>query len=784
MRQDEQQLNTLEQYFASYRERKGVLSIEEAKEVIARPDMLQTKTTRTLKPIAIMSTIFAAAVSIVLLRLFTWAPDVPVQNQKVGIEAKGSQATTTSSQVNGAGQVGQSGRDGRAEGLKGLSGTETIVPVPEASLDSFSVIELPESILAQIGVEPNGDGSINLYIHQSDKDAGRVTVRLHGIDLKEMKLGEVPSTMHAVQFYPALITTGSGGKTMYQYSQGSSNGHSEYKVTSYDDASTVAFRKALESAPRIPGLSLMGYDTKSMVDDAQHRTDTITINIGWDVPAFPGPQTPLAEYPESVRSIAKKMAEYRLGNAPKPSLSSLPAGITLTADTMTFEQILEQLDRAEQTDLVRMTREASKNLSELIPVAVRTSRDNATPSSSDFILWYEPTEQFLAAMPHDVRARINSRIASANTNRSQLIQSLTAAALTQDTIRVDYSISKATTLGVGITDLTGRLLWHKEYAVTADNGTLELHLGWPIDAGIYLLTTTTSNGERLTSRLFVDGPVQNAATKSTSTDNGAIPEAAAAVHFVELNKDQLARLGLEDSRTPQGDGVSLYTMFGKELDVMTVLRDWGVVMPQSDHLALPAGMKPANRMPAIVTDALGKKRIVTMETSDSKSVETEKQVSDEIGSMIPILMRDKNDGSPLGSRDLVLWYFATPELLAALPADAQQPVTQVTVTNDKTKDVASVSTPSHGAIASASVFPNPSHGNISVHVNLQADRTISLRLLDLSGKELVRQSGSSITPKGGADLRLDASAVGEGVYILDVTSDVGEHSFSKVMIIR
>ena len=128
--------------------------------------------------------------------------------------------------------------------------------------------------------------------------------------------------------------------------------------------------------------------------------------------------------------------------------------------------------------------------------------------------------------------------------------------------------------------------------------------------------------------------------------------------------------------------------------------------------------------------------------------------------------------------------FATPELLAALPADAQQPVTQVTVTNDKTKDVASVSTPSHGAIASASVFPNPSHGNISVHVNLQADRTISLRLLDLSGKELVRQSGSSITPKGGADLRLDASAVGEGVYILDVTSDVGEHSFSKVMIIR
>jgi hypothetical protein len=785
MSENNDQLTTLNRYFASYRERDGVLSIEEAKEALARPVMLQTKTTRTLKPIAIMSTIFAAAVSLVLLRLFSGTPDVVVQNQNVESAATPSHAVPTSRPASNAGYIVQSG-DGKAEPLKGLNGTESVVPLPVASLDSLGVIEVPESILAQLGIATNGLGSVSIYVQQSEKDAYMVTIDPHAVDLKQMKPVDVPASLRASGLSPIFATTGAGKQRLYHCSPDSSTGHSGFRVSTYDDAEAEAFRNAVQNSSKIPGLTFMGYNTTSMTDDNGHRTDTITVMLGNDIPALPTSPAPLNEYPDAVQKTANKMAEYLMGKGTMPSLKDLPTYLTLKADTMTCEKILDQLDRAEHTEYIQKAHEALKNLNKLVPIAIRTTEVRGTLTNNDYIFWYEPTGQFLAAMPEDVRTRIDSRIASANAKSTQVIQSILATAPTQDTIRVDYTLSKPTTLGVGISDLTGRLLWHKQYDVESGSGTLQLHLGMQIEPGIYLLTTTTSSGERHSSRLFVDGPVQNNSAHAANTDNRSIPETTAAVHFVELTKEQLAKLGVEDSRAAKGDGVSLYTTYGKEVSEMTVLRDWGLMIPSDDvpSTKLPAGLTPSSIIPPIITDGLGKKRMITMQSTDGKTPQTEKEVSDQIGNMIPILIRDRNDGSPLGTRDLVLWYLPTPELRAMLPANAEQPVAQVAATNEKAKEVASVVSPSHSAIASAAVFPNPSHGNINVHVNLQADRTLNLRLLDLSGKELVRQSGLNSTPKGGADLRLDATAVGEGVYILDVTSDVGEHVFSKVMIVR
>lgn len=78
------------------------------------------------------------------------------------------------------------------------------------------------------------------------------------------------------------------------------------------------------------------------------------------------------------------------------------------------------------------------------------------------------------------------------------------------------------------------------------------------------------------------------------------------------------------------------------------------------------------------------------------------------------------------------------------------------------------------------VFPNPSNGIFNVKVELDGTQPVELKLMDLTGKEVLAQSH---LPVKKMETQLDLSQMEAGVYVLQITGATGS-SFEKIVLTK
>jgi hypothetical protein len=171
-------------------------------------------------------------------------------------------------------------------------------------------------------------------------------------------------------------------------------------------------------------------------------------------------------------------------------------------------------------------------------------------------------------------------------------------------------------------------------------------------------------------------------------------------------------------------------------------------------------------------DSLGTMfRHMNLDSLIHRSFEEIKLHQPDINKLIPVVVKNRNHGH---RNDLILWYDATPKVLAQLPKDG--------IIN------APASATVNGALSSLSVFPNPTATSTTVRYHLGESRSVVFAVYSLLGQKMLdgddAARGGSIGAQaaGEAELKLDVSKLNAGVYLLIAKTDHGEQLTQRLVI--
>jgi hypothetical protein len=180
--------------------------------------------------------------------------------------------------------------------------------------------------------------------------------------------------------------------------------------------------------------------------------------------------------------------------------------------------------------------ETTSNLDRLIPIYVKSNNDYHLSDyfedyyHPDCIFWYEPTDEFLALLPQDIRKQLNyelalisdatqtpSQLTTENPNDSapeiescvyldpcaDIKTNITDMVLfpnpTKGIVNVSISLSKSVGGDIKVTNLTGQPFLEKRLEDCSVQSTLDVsHL----PAGLYLVTLLSDDGDKITRRVI------------------------------------------------------------------------------------------------------------------------------------------------------------------------------------------------------------------------------------------------------------------------------------------
>jgi hypothetical protein len=83
---------------------------------------------------------------------------------------------------------------------------------------------------------------------------------------------------------------------------------------------------------------------------------------------------------------------------------------------------------------------------------------------------------------------------------------------------------------------------------------------------------------------------------------------------------------------------------------------------------------------------------------------------------------------------------------------------------------------------SASVFPNPTSGEISLAITSAAEEVLVLRIFDLPGRLVHSERIQAV--QGSKLIRIDLSDLGEAVYLLQITGELGSVHTSRLAVAK
>ncbi len=615
--------------------------------------------------------------------------------------------------------------------------------------------DLTREELARLGLVVKGDTVIAYKLPPNDT--------VESMELTRHSIGGgntrriLPPGLHAPNFYPVLMTFGSGHGVAYVIEE---NGRTKEWGMVGDDSMNMLVRSWLES-PGAPGYIPVWWTTRSIRPcDTCQEIDKMTLKVGKNFakPIFPFYVPRMNGFTESTKDAITQLANYYCGKANKP-IFQWPKNLFINADTVTAQNLLDEMDSEENTSSMIHLRSVMAHLNELVPIIVRMKSGTGAPGPNDFIFWYEPSDPLFNALPPVQAAVFRAKL-------NEPPHCLTAPNAVLTNAEVTYCVAAPQVVHITVSDLTGKphISWD-EGAVAGDN--VSKFSTATLASGMYLVTVKSADGTERTRRIWVE----NAHPKGEQENNvqtplPAIEHSLAQNSYLEIDSVALAGIGVESNSLL----AAYYQVSSKPniVDYTGVLRSWGAVLNTLDRSAV-SGVAVPNFGPALVTDGLGRKRVSTTDSNGNALA---------ADSLIPILLRD-NAFDSIGATALIFWYAPTPEFLAALP-DSARAIAEAMIngSGNGNQSVAAI----HGAIQQAIAYPNPSRGRFSVRLTLNGSRTLTFTLRNLLGQQVEPPTEAHLN--GESDQQLDFTSAAEGVYLLDITSDRGERYLQRIVIAR
>jgi hypothetical protein len=674
-----------------------------------------------------------------------------------------------------------------------IAGTDTVSYYDLQSLAPSR--ELPDAGKPHF-VEHNQMETVESKADPKEEHFQRMTLTPHLNSLEQIFEDAIPSGIKVPRFFPVLITNGGGNNCEYRYHDGNMSGLGSL---GQETKEIMAWREWLNK-PAIKGYRAMGYTTEVVTTSpckgcSAIEYDTITLRIGKDLPDRPYPKAPAGfDLTDAQQKRFVQLMHYYEGSDVMPDVK-WPDNLSIKVDTITAQDFRNELDSEENSSAMQRGRAIFSRIHELVPVLIRRNGGTGTPDSSDYIFWYEPTDELFNALPPAQASIFREKLAEPPHCISMPNEVLKSAEIT-------YCEAEPQEVQVTVQDLTGKWLIIMDQLASAGDNILQFPTE-TLPTGMYIVTVRDHDSTTRSQRLWVENahPIRTKDEnwKSNSPhspdqllfinngeDRTALDSSIAEDHpgwlnipSLELNTESLAKLGIESDTQ-----LVAYYRHGDKPNVVIywgIMRNgFGMTFNTLDRDSVTSVNVPSFE-PTIITDGRG--RCSKLPPGDS--TEQLKAIAD-IDKLLPILVRENTVKDSITKRDLIFWYQPTPEFLALLPdsarAVAQRMMSGATNTPASVTDV-------HGAIQSAGVFPNPSKGRFSVSISLSASRNITITLRNLLGQQVAAPveagvNSSSTNVANTLTQSLDFSTVPQGVYLLEISSDQGERYIERVVVTK
>ncbi len=768
-----QRSQELAPHFANYREEAPLLSTSEVEQLLASRAMLPTPSRNIIRN-SIMT--LAGLTGIGAIAYFAFFSTPHANNVTDGTHlSPETNPSYRSNPTDSSHQTFASTQTPR-EGNQKLTKPAERGPW-SAGNDQFYADLTPEE-LARLGIVVSGD-SVFAYkqLHANTDSVAGMALTIHSIGGAPI-LASPPQGVAARKFYPILMTNNNGNGAAYQLENG-------WGMIA-DNQVIQQFREWLQK-PGTHGLYALGYTAvTSNTDKGGQRHDAVTLTIGKDFPQprfFPLGPPGVDGYSDTIMKALVELTHFYDGSSASKPAIAWPKSLTIKVDTITAKDMLDQLDSGENSSTLQNLHSIMARLNELVPVIVRKSAGTGAPGKNDFIFWYEPSEELFNALPPAQASVFRAKLAAPP-------HCFTAPNGVMTTAEITYCVAEPQVVQVVVYDLTGKpYMILSQLAVAGDNilqfSTETLH------SGMYIVTVNGDGTDR-SHRIWVENanPKHHSdldwthklphAPDQTLMVNGydptmPHPEVLAhtgllSIQTLELNAVALAKIGVEST-----DSLAAYyskEMGSNAVNYMGLLRTGTTAYFKTlDKSEITAVSVPLF-MPTFITDGSGTNHL--MPSCDSAE---EAKAFAAIDQLVPILLRENSLSDSIQSRDLIFWYQPTPEFLASL-SDSARAVAKSMIGQSGSASVHS----GQGVIEKVSAYPNPSKGSFTVKMTLGTPRMLTLTMRNLLGQQVappvVMQS------QGASEQKLNFDSLGEGVYILDVTSDAGEEYLQRLVIVR
>lgn len=305
----------------------------------------------------------------------------------------------------------------------------------------------------------------------------------------------LPSGIHAPSFFPTLMTFGSGQGAAYII-EGKGN-TKEWGMIS-DGEIEKQFRAWLQK-PGTSGYYALGFTqviTRKENDGTRHDTVWLSVAKNFPQPRFMPLFPPGIEgYSDTVMHALMDLAKYYDGSANSKPAIQWPKSLAIIVDTITTQQMLTQLDSSENTSTMQRLHSIMARLNELVPVIVRPHGGSGVFDSSDFIFWYEPSEELFAALPPAQAAAFRAKLA-------QPAQCLNAPEAVTTEAEVTYCVSEDQQVNVRVFDLMGHIVMSEtQHAESGDN--IAKINTQTLPSGMYIILVQDQDGGQRTRRIWV-----------------------------------------------------------------------------------------------------------------------------------------------------------------------------------------------------------------------------------------------------------------------------------------
>ncbi|HZK76186.1 MAG TPA: T9SS type A sorting domain-containing protein [Candidatus Kapabacteria bacterium] len=355
--------------------------------------------------------------------------------------------------------------------------------------------DLSPEELARLGIVVNGDTVTAFKLPPNDT---LESMQLTGQSIGGKPIAMLPPGVHAPHFFPMLMTFASGHGAAYIVEEDSNGKRTKEWGMIGDNEVTKQFSSWLQQQGT-PGYDALGFTrviARKENDGTRH--DTLWLSIGKNFPKprfFPLTPPGIDGYSDTILRSLVELAKYYDGSASSMPAVQWPQSLVIHVDTITPQQMLAELDSSENSSTVQRLHSIMSRLNELVPVVVRPHGGSGAPDSSDFIFWYEPSDEFFAALPPAQASAFRKKLAEPP-------HCMNAPEAVTTEAEVTYCVSEKQQVNVQVFDLMGHIVKSETQHAEAGDNIAKINTE-TLPSGMYIILVQDNDGGERTRRIWV-----------------------------------------------------------------------------------------------------------------------------------------------------------------------------------------------------------------------------------------------------------------------------------------